>query len=486
MPPAAKTSKSPAAASGAGSARVATRAPKAAAARVPRTRLGRLAGIALAAGEFAAAGVVEGVRRFVGGAAGAAAERGPIAAALLTAERARRLAEHLARLRGGAMKLGQMLSLQGADLLPPEFAQALERLRSQAAPMPTRQLRAVLGRELGAGWRQRFARFDEEPIAAASIGQVHRARATDGRELALKIQYPGVARSIRGDVANLAALLRLLDLLPGTDVDALAAEAARQLGQEADYLAEADAIERFATLVADEPGLAVPSVHRDLTTTRVLAMDYMPGEPLETLAEPGVAQSTRDAVGSLLERLMFRELFEFRTMQTDPNFANYLWQPDTGKVVLLDFGATTRFEAGFVDAYARISRALLEDDREQVVREAIGLGYAREDDPPELVGAAADLITLVCEPLRHAGRYDFAASDLPARGRELGFELGFRKRLLRAPPPQTIFLHRKLVGSYLLLARIGARVDARALALPLIERRLGPVSSPRPRSRRSS
>ncbi|UCE31548.1 MAG: AarF/ABC1/UbiB kinase family protein [Burkholderiales bacterium] len=440
---------------------------------MPQTRIGRLASLALAAGELAIGGLAERVRQLAARERARGSDLGPAVDALLSAGNARRLADRLARLRGGAMKLGQMLSLQGEDLLPPEFAQALGMLRAQAAPMPLKQLRGVLGREYGKGWRQRFEHFDEEPIAAASIGQVHRARTVDGRELALKIQYPGVARSIRSDVANLAALLRLLDLFPrGTDIDALAAEAAQQLAREADYLAEAEFLERYAKLVADEPLLQMPRVHRDATTARILAMDYMPGEPLETLGDPGVPQATRDAVGTVLERLLFRELFEFRTMQTDPNFANYLWRSDTGRVVLLDFGATVDFPEDFADGYARITRAIIDGDLEAVTRHAVAIGYALADDPPEQVRAAVDLIMTVCEPLRAIGPYDFAASDLPSRSRDLGFELGFRQRLLRTPPPKTMFLHRKLAGSFLLLARIGARVDARAIALALIERRL--------------
>ena len=345
-----------------------------AASRVPQTRIGRLASVALAAGELALGGLAEGVRRFVADRAGSGAG-GDAASAFLSADNARRLAARLARLRGGAMKLGQMISLQGADLLPPEFTQALAILRSQAAPMPLAQLRRVLGREYGKGWQQRFERFDETPIAAASIGQVHRARTVDGRDLALKIQYPGVARSIKGDVDNVAAVLRLLKVFPGdADIPAIAAEATRQLAQEADYLAEAASLERYAKLVADEPGLLVPRTHRDLTTPRILAMDFMHGEPLETLAAPGVAQARRDAVGTVLERLMFRELFEFRTMQTDPNFANYLWQPDSGKVVLLDFGATMHFDEAFVAAYARITRAVIAGDRAAVARHAVEIG----------------------------------------------------------------------------------------------------------------
>jgi predicted unusual protein kinase regulating ubiquinone biosynthesis (AarF/ABC1/UbiB family) len=252
------------------------------------------------------------------------------------------------------------------------------------------------------------------------------------------------------------------------DTRAIAAEAARQLGQEADYVAEAAAFERYAALVADEPMLAVPRVHRDLSTARILAMDFMPGEPLDTLASPQVTQKTRDAIGSLLERLMFRELFEFRMMQSDPNFANYLWQPRTGKLVLLDFGSWLDFEPGFVRHYARITRAVMAGDRAEVARHAIAIGYATEDDARELIDATVDVIMLVCEPLHRPGRYDFAASDLPARVRALGFDLGIRQGLLRTPPAQTLFLHRKLVGSFLTLAHIQARVDAHALVRPLL------------------
>ncbi|MBW7925673.1 MAG: AarF/ABC1/UbiB kinase family protein [Burkholderiaceae bacterium] len=435
---------------------------------MPQTRIGRLANVALAAGELALAGLGEGVRRFL--ADGTVAGFGA-GGAWVSADNARRLAARLARLRGGAMKLGQMMSMQGPDLLPPEFAQALAILRSQAAPMPAAQLHGVLGREYGRGWRLRFERFDEQPIAAASIGQVHRARTVDGRELALKIQYPGVARSIRSDIDNVVAVLRLVRLLPAeADVDALAGEAARQLSQEADYLAEAASLERFAALVADEPRLRVPRAHADLTTPRILAMDYMAGEPLETLAAPSVRQSTRDSIGALLERLAFRELFEFRTMQTDPNFANYLWQPDTGQVVLLDFGSTTDFDDDFVAAYARITRAAIAGDRARIASCAIDIGYLADDDPRERIEATVDVILLVCEPLRHRGRYDFAASDLPSRARALGFDIGIRQGLLRVPPARTMFLHRKLIGSFFLLAHIGARVDVRSLIEPLLRR----------------
>jgi predicted unusual protein kinase regulating ubiquinone biosynthesis (AarF/ABC1/UbiB family) len=433
---------------------------------VPQTRIGRLVRLGLAAGEIAVGGAVEGLKRL--------ATSQPVGGGnvFLTAASAERLAARLARLRGAAMKLGQLLSLEGEDVVPSEFARALGTLRAGASPMPLAQLHRVLGREWGAGWEARFERFDDEPVAAASIGQVHRARARDGRDLAVKVQYPGVARSIDSDVDNVAVLLRLANMLPlEIEIAGLVAEAKRQLHEEADYLAEARHLARFRRLVADEPRLAVPRVHADLTSKRVLAMDYVHGEPLEALGAAAIAQRTRDELGALLERLVFRELFEFRAMQTDPNFANYLWDRDAGRVVLLDFGATRDFPRAFVDRFRRICRAIVAGDRARIRSVATEIGYLAPEDSRERAAAVVDVILLVCEPLRHRGPYDFTASSLPARVRELGFDLAFRKGLLRAPPPETLFLHRKLVGSFLLLARIGARVNAHALIMPFLRER---------------
>jgi predicted unusual protein kinase regulating ubiquinone biosynthesis (AarF/ABC1/UbiB family) len=433
-------------------------------AAVPQSRLGRLARIGFAAGELAVGGAIEGLRRL-------GQPNDPKAGSpLFTATTARRLAERLSNLRGAAMKLGQLISLQGEDVLPPEFAQALAVLRSSAAPMPPQQLHRMLGREYGKGWRDRFAEFSDEPIAAASIGQVHRARTRDGRELALKIQYPGVAKSITSDVDNVAALLRMANVLPlGIDVRGIANEAKRQLQQEADYVAEGRFMEQYAKLVADDPDLLVPRVHWDCTTARVMAMDYIEGVPLDRMARDEVPQKQRDRLGAALEHLLFRELFEFRVMQTDPNFANYLYQPDTGRLVLLDFGATQEFGAGFVENYRLITRAVIRGDRQAIAAQAEAIGYVEPGAPPDQVKAAVDVILLVCEPLRHRGRYDFGASDLTARARDLGFDLVVKQGLLKAPPPATMFLHRKLAGMYLLVARLGARVDVRSLIRPLLD-----------------
>ena len=157
----------------------------------------------LIAGEFALGGLADGARRMV--------NSKPIdpASVFLSGARAKKLASRLSQMRGAAMKLGQLLSLESDDMLPPEFAEALAVLRATADAMPASQVRRALGRNYGKGWQERFREFDFDPIAAASIGQVHAAEAADGRQLALKIQYPGIARSIDSDVNNLASLLRM-------------------------------------------------------------------------------------------------------------------------------------------------------------------------------------------------------------------------------------------------------------------------------------
>src|SRR5262245_47880137 len=359
--------------------------------RVPAGRIERLARLGLLAAELAAGGLYEGARRALGAGATAA----ETASALLSPANARVLARRLSQMRGAAMKLGQLLSLESADIVPPAFAEALAALRASADTMPPSQLRRVLGREYGKGWQARFERFELEPVAAASIGQVHAVRTTDGRELALKIQYPGVAESIDSDVDNVAALLHAARILPvEIDVSGIVAEAKQQLRQEADYQLEAASLRRYHALVADEPALWVPRVHDDLTTRRVLAMDFARGLPIEELRDPATPQTRRDTAGTLLQRLLFREIFEFRFVQTDPNFANYLVAPETGHLLLLDFGATREYQAAFVAHYADLCRAVTRDDRAGVLDAAVAIGYLRREDPEEQRRAAVDLIFL--------------------------------------------------------------------------------------------
>ncbi len=426
--------------------------------RVPAGRLERLARLGFTAGRLATGALIEGTRRMAAGLPSTASDL------LLTAGNAEQLARELSRMRGAAMKLGQMLSMEAGVTLPRPFADALAMLRADGSFMPSAQLHGVLGRELGHGWRERFAEFEERPLAAASIGQVHRAVTHEGREIALKVQFPGVAKSIASDVDNLGSLLRLARLVPADfDLKPLLAAVKAQLRRETDYQSEAASMARYRELVGEDPDFVVPEPLPELTTHRVLAMSFEEGVPLADLWSGSYAIETRNRVAVALQRLVLRELFEFRFMQSDPNFANFLWRPEEKRLVLLDFGSMVEVDEEMSQGYAGLCRSAMRSDGAEV-REAIArLGWIQPEDREDCVDALVELVLVSCEPLRHRGRYDFASTDLADRARDLGVDLAFGKGFFRPPPPAAMFLHRKLGGTYLVCAQLGAQVDCRKL-----------------------
>lgn len=386
---------------------------------------------------------------------------------LLTPANALKITQQLAQMRGAAMKVGQLISMDAGDLLPPEMAAILARLRSDAHAMPPRQVQAVLTANWGGKWQQRFEPFSFTPIAAASIGQVHRAKTLDGRDLAIKIQYPGVRKSISSDVNNVATLLRLSGLLPSTlDIAPLLLEAKRQLREEADYQLEGAHLQRFAELLADAPDFVVPTLHADLTTTHVLAMSFVGGVPIESMTE--APQAERDRIVRQLVSLLFRELFEFGLMQTDPNFANYRYDPQTGQLILLDFGATRAFAPAFGQAYRQLMAAAMAGERQAMKQAAMAIGYFDERALPKHQTAVLDMMQMALEPLRHAGDFDFGQTDMVHRLRQAGMALGLERDFWHIPPIDTLFLHRKLGGLYLLAARLKARVNVQQLVQTLL------------------
>jgi len=383
----------------------------------------------------------------------------------LTPANARRVADKLSELRGAAMKVGQLLSMDAGDLLPPELAAILSRLRADARPMPMSQVVRAMEQAFGQGWEKTFHRFSFTPMAAASIGQVHAAITHGERHLALKIQYPGVKKSIDSDVDNVATLLRISRLVPEElDLKPLLQEAKRQLHEEADYLREAAHLQRFAMLLEDSPEFLVPGVEETLTRENILTMDLLAGEPIDSLSS--ATQTTRDRVVGLLLGLLFRELFDFRLIQTDPNFANFLYNAQTGQLGLLDFGATRRYTGTVTEAYRGLLGAALHQDRAAMAESAQAIGYFKDDIHARQRAAVMELFILATEPARTRGRFDFGASDLALRIRDAGMALSFDQGYWHTPPADAVFLHRKLGGLYLLAARLRAKVDVRAILEP--------------------
>jgi predicted unusual protein kinase regulating ubiquinone biosynthesis (AarF/ABC1/UbiB family) len=423
---------------------------------VPRSRLERLAHLGGLAGKVAGGMLAEGLRQVAQGNLPRASDL------VLTPANARRVAEKLSELRGAAMKVGQLLSMDAGDLLPAELAGLLARLRASARPMPMSEVVAVMQGAFGEGWEHHFQRFSFTPMAAASIGQVHAAVSQDGRALALKIQYPGIRQSIDSDVDNVATILNITRLVPGNvDLQPLLQEAKRQLHEEADYCSEARHLRDFAGLLKDTPEFLLPGVDDGFSRDNILAMDFLEGEPIDTLTM--AAQSTRDRVAGLLIELFFRELFEFGMVQTDPNFANFLYKASTRQLGLLDFGATRRYPNRIINAYRGLLEAALREDFAAMSANAEAIGYFRKDIHPHQRAAVMELFMLVIEPARRSGSFDFGASDLALRIRNAGMALSFDQGYWHTPPADAVFLHRKLGGLYLLAARLRANVDVRAI-----------------------
>jgi predicted unusual protein kinase regulating ubiquinone biosynthesis (AarF/ABC1/UbiB family) len=322
----------------------------------------------------------------------------------------------------------------------------------------------VLNAEWGAGWYGRFQRFDVRPFAAASIGQVHRAVLPGGRMLAIKVQYPGVRDSIDSDVDNMASLMRLPGLLPrGMDLAPLMAEAKRQLHGEADYLAEAQHLCRFRALLAGSPDFALPELEPDLCTPQVLAMSYVESAPIESLTT--APQATRDRVAAALIDLVLRELFEFGAMQTDPNLANYRHDPKTGRIVLLDFGAVQPIAPSLTADFRRLLSVALDGDPAAINKAMLQIGYFAPETAPHHQDLIQSLFDMSMAPLRQEMPFDFGQSDLLERLRDRGLALGTERDLAHVPPAATLFLHRKIAGTYLMAAKLGARVALR----PMVE-----------------
>lgn len=377
---------------------------------------------------------------------------------LMTPQNITRVTEKLAQMRGAAMKIGQLMSMDTGEFLPPELAQIMARLRDDAHIMPPAQLKKVLNRNWPDGWLGQFAKFDVRPIAAASIGQVHRARLKDGTELAIKVQYPGVAKSIDSDVANVGALLRMSGLLPkGFELAPYLEEARKQLHLETDYEQEGENLALFGRLLEDAPDFVVPTHFPQWSTREILAMSYVDGEPIEAaFAQP---QPERNRIADALIGLTLRELFDEGVMQTDPNFANYRYDKVTGQIILLDFGATRVLDSEIVGQYRRLLAAGLSNDQGAMRTIAQEIGFVAHDTAPQHREAIMAMMLMAFAALRKDGPFDFTDRQLPRAMQDAGMALaedGF------IPPPlpiDVLLLQRKFGGMFLLASQLGAQID---------------------------
>ncbi|KAL8054543.1 hypothetical protein ABFX02_04G000600 [Erythranthe guttata] len=384
----------------------------------------------------------------------------------LSERNAERLALALCRMRGAALKLGQMLSIQDESLVPAPILAALDIVRQGADRMPRNQLNQVLDAELGSNWSSNLTSFDYEPMAAASIGQVHRAVTKEGLEVAIKIQYPGVADSIESDIDNVKLLLTYTNLLPEKMyLDSAMKVAKEELSRECDYELEAKNQKRFRSLLTNTKGFYVPFVVDNISSKRVLSTELVPGIPIDKVAL--LSQETRNYVGKKLLELTLMELFVFRFMQTDPNWSNFLYDEAEKSINLIDFGAARDYPKHFVDDYIRMVLACANNDREAVIEMSRRLGFLTGTESDIMLEAHVQAGFVVGLPFSKRGGYDFGSTNITQSISNLGATM-LRHRL--TPPPEEAYsLHRKLSGAFLACIKLRAVVPCREILLQVYE-----------------
>lgn len=385
------------------------------------------------------------------------------------------------QLKGSLMKAGQMVAMYGEQFLPKEAVELLRGLQSDAPPVAFESVRAVMEADLGAA-RMAAVQVDAAPCGSASLGQVHKATLPDGAQVAIKVQYPGIKEALDADLRALKRLLGLMRVVArGDTVNALFAEVRDVLHDELDYAREAEMTNFFYRAVAGDARYVVPKTFADYSAGRVLTTSFEEGVDPEGPAVRALSQARRNALGLALFEFYLRELFEWGRVQTDPHFGNFRVRLGDGsgarpdRLVLLDFGAVRHVSAAYLRSYRRMMLGCLEDDRQAILDTGLELGLLRPGDTAAAEEAFFDLCRLIAEPFsslatpgrNHAlfdaqGNYNFGASDLPRRVAQQATLLA-RAVGLRASPPESLFLDRKLAGVFLFLAQLKANINGEAL-----------------------
>ena len=370
----------------------------------------------------------------------------------------------LGQLKGGAMKFGQALSVFEAAL--PEqtaapYREALTRLQDAAPPMDRTSVHRMLDEQFGRGWRARFSEFDDEPAAAASIGQVHRAVWKDGREVAVKVQYPGAGPALMADFNQLSRFARLFyRLSPGLDVKALLTELRDRVVEELDYSLEADAQRAFQAAYAGDPDIMAPRVVA--SAPKVLVSEWMDGVPLSKIIASG-SQPDRDRAGALLSLLHFSAPTRARLLHADPHPGNFRLLAD-GRLGVIDFGAVARLPNGSPEPIGRITRLALAGETEAVVKAMYAENLIRPSiiiDHPEAVLA---YLQPILEPLRQ-DTFTFTRDWMRREAARIGdprTEAARIGRLLNVPPSYLLF-HRVTLGSIGVLCQLNATARYREI-----------------------
>ncbi|KZC11761.1 PREDICTED: aarF domain-containing protein kinase 4 [Dufourea novaeangliae] len=434
-----------------------TLSPNAKAQKVPATRLQRMVSFGTLGVGLGVGTVAEYTRRTLGLKTQSLGET--FDSMFLTKANAERIVSTLCKVRGAALKIGQILSIQDESIISPELQKVFERVRQSADFMPTWQVEKVLASELGHDWRNKLATFEEKPFAAASIGQVHHGTLLNGQDVAIKIQYPGVAMGIQSDVENLVGIMKVWNIFPkGMFIDNLVEVAKRELAWEVDYMREAECTKKYKQLILPYKDYYVPAVLDELSTSQVFTTELVEGIPIDKCTSLDL--ETREHICKLIMRLCLKELFVFRYMQTDPNWSNFFYNVNTRQLVLLDFGACREYGKSFMDKYIEIIYAASEGDRDKILNLSREMGFLTGYESKIMEEAHVDTVMVLGQVFdKNHKYYDFGGQDVTKRIQALVPTI-LDNRL--CPPPEEIYsLHRKLSGVFLLCAKLQVKINCR-------------------------
>ncbi|XP_076292722.1 ubiquinone biosynthesis protein COQ8, mitochondrial [Lasioglossum baleicum] len=432
-----------------------TLSPNAKAQKVPSTRLQRMVSFGTLGLGLGVGTVAEYTRRTLGFKKQSLGET--FDSMFLTKANAERIVSTLCKVRGAALKIGQILSIQDETVISPELQKIFERVRQSADFMPAWQVEKVLGGELGHDWRNKLATFEEKPFAAASIGQVHHGTLLNGQDVAIKIQYPGVAMGIESDVENLVGVMKVWNIFPkGMFIDNLVEVANRELAWEVDYVREAECTRRYKKFMEPYMEYCVPGVIDELSTKQVFTTELVGGIPVDKCIN--LDMETREHICRLIMRLCLKELFVFRYMQTDPNWSNFFYNTDTRQLVLLDFGACREYDKSFMDKYIRVIYAASEGDRNTILNLSREMGFLTGYESKIMEEAHVDAVMVLGQVFdKNHKYYDFGGQDVTNKMQSLVPTI-LDNRL--CPPPEEIYsLHRKLSGIFLLCAKLQVKIN---------------------------
>jgi len=377
-------------------------------------------------------------------------------------DQARQVVESLAKLKGAAMKAGQWIVLEGRDFFPPEVIKILSQLQDSGSFLDIKEIQEILKNELGEEKFSKIQELSDEPIASASIGQVHKAK-IEGRDIVLKIQFPGISDSIDSDITAFKQLAKVMMTAGGkqADITPLMEELKKVLKQEVDYLKELKYLNLYRGRILKTTSYLVPEAFEFYSSSKVLTLEFMKAIRFSDWVESKPSKKDREHVGMLLIELYCLEFFDWGLVQTDPNPANFLVDINEKhpRLVILDFGATLEYSEDFKKNYTSLLRVFSRGNTKEIFEAAQGFGLIDQREDGETQELFAKLMRVSLEPFDlKLQPFNFSDLDYSERVRSVAIQFG-RKVKYSAPPQQLIFLHRKLGGIFNIIKQLDVKID---------------------------